>query len=82
MRIVPSWLSTKVQPAEGRPGPSDYNDDADDDADKMMMMIWWDDDDDDDVEEQMIGNWRGGAKGLLRGAREESVDGTIIISFS
>ena len=41
-----------------------------------------DDGDGDDVGEQMIGNWRGGAKGLLRGTQGESVDGTIIISFS
>ena len=53
-----------------------YDDDDDDDDDDDGV-----DDDGDDDEEQMMGNWRGGAKGLLRGAREESVDGTISISF-
>ena len=33
MRTVPSRRSTKAQPAEGRPGPSDYDYDAYDNFD-------------------------------------------------
>ena len=40
MRTVPSRRSTWAQPAEGRPWPSDYNDDDYNDSDdKKMMMI-------------------------------------------
>ena len=75
---LPERLLLAPQPekdvADGGGADDDVDGDDDDDDDGV-------DDDGDDDEEQMMGNWRGGAKGLLRGAQEESVDGTISISF-
>ena len=51
MRTVPSRPSTQAQPAEGRPGPSDYDDDSDGDDDDS------DDVDDDNVCDDDIGNY-------------------------
>ena len=45
MRTLPSRPATQAQPAEGRPGPSDYNVDDDDDDDDDNLQ----DNDDDDV---------------------------------
>ena len=54
MISVPSQRSPEVQPAEGRPGPSDYYDDEEDDDDD------YDDDDDDDMVQATGKYWRQG----------------------